>query len=231
MKRVPMALSALALLVAPGGLGLAADAKPSYPAMAPIEQYRIASQRDEIAMARSAAPASISKDAEVMVLGEHGYETVVKGTNGFVCLVERSWSAPFGDPVFWNPKIRGPICMNPAAVRTVLPAEVERTRWALSGVSKADMLARSQKSATANALPAPGSIGYMMSPQGYLSDSDGHWHPHLMFYGPRTTAAALGANLPGSPIFIGEEGPEPTSVFFVPVAKWSDGSSAEADKH
>ena len=226
-----MAAAALALLGAPVGLGIAADAKPAYPNMAPIEQYRIPSQPDEIALARSAAPASISKDAEVMVLGEHGYETVVKGTNGFVCLVERSWAAPFGDPVFWNPKIRGPICMNPAAARTVLPAEVERTKWVLSGVSKAEMLARTQKSAAANTQPAPGSIAYMMSPQGYLSDTAGHWHPHLMFYEPRTTAATLGANLPGSPVIIGAEGPEPTSVFFVPVAQWSDGTSAMGDKH
>jgi hypothetical protein len=199
--------------------------------MAPVEQYRVASQADEIALARSAAPASISKDADVMILGAHGYERAIKGTSGFVCLVERSWAAPFGDPVFWNPKIRGPICMTPAAARTVLPAEVERTAWALSGVSKAEMLARTQKSAAANTLPAPGSIGYMMSRHGYLSDTAGHWHPHLMFYAPRTTAAALGANLPGSPVLIGPDGPDPVSVFFVPVANWSDGTATAVDEH
>ena len=45
----------------------AQDMKTPYPAMAPIEQYRM--DRDaEIALARSAAPASISKDASVMVM-------------------------------------------------------------------------------------------------------------------------------------------------------------------
>src|SRR5580658_8642648 len=89
-----------------------------YPGMAPLDEYLIADQNAEIALARSAAPPSIANDAEVMVLDRQGYKTAVKGTNGFVCLVERSWTAGFGDPAFWNPKIRGPLCFNPAAVRT-----------------------------------------------------------------------------------------------------------------
>jgi len=69
------------------------DAKTPYPSMAPLDQYLIADRDAEIALARSAAPGSISRDAEVMVLGRHGYETVVKGKNGFVCMVWRSWAA------------------------------------------------------------------------------------------------------------------------------------------
>jgi len=68
-------------------------------------------------MARSAAPDSISGDAEVMVLGRHGYETAVKGKNGFVCMVWRSWAAGIDDPDFWNPKLRAPVCFNPPAAR------------------------------------------------------------------------------------------------------------------
>src|SRR6202021_4192854 len=79
-----------------------------YPAMAAVERYRIADPREEIALARTAAPRSISADAEVLVLGKHGYETAVRGRNGFVCLVERSWTAGINDSNFWNPKTRGP---------------------------------------------------------------------------------------------------------------------------
>src|SRR5271166_3287854 len=79
------------------------DAKTLYPSMAPLEQYLIADRNAEIALARSAAPESISRDAEVLVLGRHGYEAAVKGKNGFVCIVERSWMAPFDDPEFLNP--------------------------------------------------------------------------------------------------------------------------------
>ena len=48
----------------------------------------------EIALAKSAAPESISRDAEVMVLGRHGYETVVKGKKAFVCMVARVLERP-----------------------------------------------------------------------------------------------------------------------------------------
>jgi hypothetical protein len=57
----------------------AQDAKTPYPSMAPLEQYLISDRNAEIALARSAAPESISRDAEVLVLGGHGYETGIKG--------------------------------------------------------------------------------------------------------------------------------------------------------
>jgi hypothetical protein len=57
--------------------------------MAPLDQYLMVDRDAEIAMARSAAPEAISRDAYVLVLGRHGYETAVKGKNGFVCVVER----------------------------------------------------------------------------------------------------------------------------------------------
>src|SRR5262249_56215267 len=117
-----------------------AEEKKAYPAMAPIEQYRMASAQEEIALARSAAPASISADAEVLVLGKRGYEVGVKGKNGFVCLVQRSWTAGFADPEFWNPKLRAPDCLNPPAARSVLPQYLQRTESALEGASKQQVL-------------------------------------------------------------------------------------------
>ena len=96
-----------------------APAAPSYPAMAPVEQYRMADSPAEIALARSAAPASVSDKAEILVLGAHGYETAVKGTNGFVCYVGRSWENDISNAEFWNPKNRAPECVNAAAARLV----------------------------------------------------------------------------------------------------------------
>ncbi len=220
-------ISALALLLGTTAPDSAqAEDKAPYPNMAPVEQYRVASRSEEIALARSAAPASISGDAEILVLGEHGYETAVKGKNGFVCLVERGWFAYFDDPVFWNPKIRGPDCLNPAAVRTVLPVNLERTRWVLAGLSKAEMIAKSKSSVAAKQAPAPGAMGYMMSKQGVLSDTDGHWHPHLMFFQRHADVAAWGANLPDSPVLGVEGGPGEPTILFVPLGKWSDGTAA-----
>jgi hypothetical protein len=218
----------LAFLLGAIGSACAGDAKPAYPAMAPVEQYRVASPSKEIALSRSAAPTSISGDASVLTLGDHGYETAVKGKNGFVCMVWRSWAAGYGDAEFWNPKLRAPICLNAAAVRTVLPGYLERTKWVLAGLSRSDMMDRTKAALAANTyvLPEPGAMGFMLSKQGYLSDADGHWHPHLMFFIAHTDPAAWGANLSGSPISAGQGDPEPVTVFFVPVTKWSDGTSA-----
>lgn len=218
----------LALLSSLGASAGTDDAKARYPAMAPLAQYQIASPTEEIALARTAAPNSISSDADILTLGNSGYETPVKGKNGFVCVVERSWGAGFDDAEFWNPKIRAPICFNPVAARTVLPAYLERTQWVLAGVARPDMFRRTQAELMDSTfvLPEPGAMSYMMSRHGYLSDAVGHWHPHLMFYVAHTTGAAWGADLKGSPTFSAQGDPEPVTTFFVPIATWSDGSSA-----
>src|SRR5271165_6541019 len=115
--------------------------KAPYPAMAALDQYLIPDENAEIALARSAAPASISDAAEVMVLRRDGYATAVKGANGFLCIVERSWGKPTHDPEFWSPKVRAPHCFNPAASRTFLPIFLKKTKLVLAGKSKAQILA------------------------------------------------------------------------------------------
>ena len=206
--------------------GAAQGAPAPYPSMAPRDQYLIADRSEEIALARSAAPPSVSDNAEVMVLGGHGFETAIKGTNTFVCLVERAWDKPFDDPEFWNPHMRGPICMNDAAARTVLPTLLERAEWALSGLSPAEMSERSKTSAKANMAPATGAMSYMMSKQQYLSDTAPQWHPHVMFFTPSTDPGAWGANLQGSPVLQATMSSQVT-FFFIPVRKWSDGTLAD----
>ena len=206
--------------------GAAHGAPSPYPNMAPREQYLIADRAEEIALARSAAVPSIADNAGVIVLGAHGYETAVKGTNGFVCLVERAWDKPFEDPEFWNPKMRAPDCLNAAAVSTVLPSYLERAEWALSGLSKSEMEQRSKTSAKANLPPAPGAMAYMLSKQQYLSVDGGRWHPHVMFFTQRTAPDAWGANLKDSPV-LGTDDSTPFTTFFIPVRKWSDGTLAE----
>lgn len=189
----------------------------------------IADRSEEIALARSAAPAAVSKDADAMVLGAHGYETAGKGTNGFVCFVERSWDSGFDQPEFWNPKIRAPICMNAAAARSVLPADLERAEWALSGLSLADMRESTKTSAKAKVTPASGAMSFMLSKEGYLSDANRHWYPHIMFFQASAKAADWGANLPHSPV-VALEG-NPLTLFFIPVAKWSDGTPVDMGGH
>jgi hypothetical protein len=206
-------------------------AQSAYPKMAPAEQYMM--QRDaEITLARTAAPDSISRDADVFVLGPHGYESAVKGKNGFVCVVLRSWTAPAGDPNFWNPKLRGPACFNAAGARSYLPIVYKKTDWVLSGQSAEQMFASVKSSFAKKELSAmePGSMCYMMSRDQYLGDAGKHWHPHLMFFVPETSAMAWGAGLPGSPVIEAQEPEDHLTIFMIPVGKWSDGT-AELTAH
>src|SRR5512146_1653251 len=226
MKKSDLLLRTLPLLLA--FAAQAQDRKAAaYPEMAPIAQYRISARDDEIALARSAAPPSISADAEVLVLGDRGYETAVKGKNGFVCFVERSWDAGFDDPEFWNPKLRAPNCFNPPAVRTELPQYLMRTEWVLAGVGRQEMEAKTRSAFARHEFksPEPGALSFMLSKSGYLSDdAAGPWLPHVMFFVPHGQAAAWGAGLEGSPI-IGKDGSDiESTVLFVPVRRWSDGS-------
>ena len=204
-----------------------------YASMAPLDRYLIADRNAEIALAKSAAPKAISDNADVMVLERQGYKTAAKGTNGFVCMVERSWTAPFGDPEFWNPKIRGPICFNPAAARTYLPITISRTRLALAGKSEAQIRDAIDSAFDKRELPPleAGAMCYMLSKQGYLGDHAGHFHPHLMFWVERAKLESWGAGTPGSPIIGAEEIPGRLTIFIVPVGKWSDGTPEGHDQN
>ena len=212
MKRVFVALSVIpfALIHAQG--------------MAPAEQYRM-DRAAEIALARTAAPASISGDADVLVLGTAGYETAAKGKNGFVCIVQRAWANDFSNQTeFWNPKVRAPLCFNAAAARSVLPDYLTRTKLVLAGTPKAKL-----EAASGAVKPENGAMVYMLSKQGYLGDNvGGPWHPHLMFLLPRTPDGAWGANADHSPVMEYDAPTAPYTTFLVPVARWSDGSADSA---
>ena len=231
MPRTPSAAALLLALAAP------VAAQGTYP---PVDRYLL--PRDaEIALARSAAPASVAKDASVLVLTRKGYETAVEGKNGFVCLVDRGWQAAFDDPEFWNPKVRAPTCLNPQAARSFLPMQHKRTELVLSGASKDEIKSRIMSGVEKKEFPTPeiGAMSYMMSKQQHLADRFGHWHPHLMFYLPGGTikAADWGANLSKSPVMCSPEQMsdgrrEPVLVFVVPVSHWSDDTPAPApEKH
>jgi hypothetical protein len=202
----------------------------AYPSMAPLNQYLM--DRDaEVALARTAAPEAVSRQAEVQVLTAHGYELAIKGTNGFVCVVERGWMSPFGSADFWNPKLRGPICFNPAAARSVFPLTIKRTELILAGLSNAQIIENLKAASSRRELPVleGGAMSYMMSKGAYLTDAGAHNMSHLMIYAPLTDAGSWGADLTGSPIMFSGQfqgAPEPITVFLIPVAKWSDGTKA-----
>ncbi len=223
-----MQLLALACLAASTTITRAEEQQAMYAQMAPLSKYMIADPNAEIALARSAAPPSISDKAEIMILGPHGYTTAVRGTNGFVCYVERSWAKNTDAPDFWNPKMRSPNCFNHAAAATISRLYFLKTTLVLVGKSKAEIAQRIAAAQASGELPAPapGAMCYMMSKQQYLNDAVGSWHSHLMFYAPGSVAADWGANLPGSPLIAAIDRQAHYTVFMMIASHWSDGSPA-----
>ncbi|HEV2289867.1 MAG TPA: hypothetical protein VGR81_13060 [Candidatus Acidoferrales bacterium] len=209
--RIVAAVLVLVILAAAGATAQSAeDLKKKYPKMAPIDEYLM--NRDaEIALARSAAPEAISKDASVLVLTRKGWETAVKGTNGFVCLVERGWTGHVDFPEVWNPKIRGADCLNPAAVRSVLPTYYKLTQMALAGDSEEERIAGIQAAyAKKELLPVePGAMGYMMSKKSYLADGTSNNLCHVM-------------------PFVAAQKMPPMRTLVIAVLTWSDGTPADS---
>jgi|SRR5579863_2424897 len=200
-------------------------------AMGPLSRY-LMDRTAEIAIARSAAPGSISSKATIMVLGSHGYVAAAQGTNGFTCLVERAWVRPFDSPIFWHQKFLSPVCYNAAASRSVLLYTYKRTELALSG-SSARQIQQAMVAAIAShalPIPEPDSMAYMMSKSQRVGDDPIQWYPHLMFFMPiadrANSGASWGADLDGSPVVYdsGHKMLEPWAQFFIPITHWSDGT-------
>jgi len=230
----------LMLVISIGFLVPKGAAQPDkYSKMAPVDQY-LMERNAEILLARSAAPDSISSDATILVLGRQGYETAVRGKNGFVCMVERSWMEAFDSPEFWNPKVRGAECLNRQAARSIVPIADLRTRMVMAGHSKAEIVSALKAAFAKKQLPEleSGNMVFMMSKSAYLYDAGDHNGPHVMFFTALQDGKDWGAGAAGSPVVSGPywflsskeasqaKGLPPILVFAVEVAKWSDGTAA-----
>jgi len=202
------------------------DSASRYSRMLPLAQYLIADRRVEIVLARSAAPRSISDHADILVLGAQGYEIAAHGTNGFVCMVDRAWTSDFDDPDYMNPTVREPTCFNAAAARTILPRVYAKTRLALQGATRKEMIdsMRAEYARHELPMPEPGAMSYMMAKQTYFGPYYGEGDPHLMFFFPRTDSLEWGGGLPGSPVIVHQDFPEPITTFVIPLSRWTDGT-------
>jgi hypothetical protein len=212
---------------------VAQNTKNLYPAMAPLDQYLIADEKAEVVFARSAAPASISDSAEVMVLQRDGYKTVVNGTNGFVCLVERSWGQGTDEAEFWNPKMRAPHCFNAQAAKSFAQIYLMKTKLVLAGKSKAEIANAIATALDQKQLPAlePGAMAYMMSKQQYLNDQGKAWHSHTMFFSPGDMTKSWAADDPNSPVMMVNDPQERVTILLVLADKWSDGTASSSQPH
>jgi hypothetical protein len=171
-----------------------AAGQKAYP---PIAQYLM--PRDaEVALARTAGPASIADRAAVKVLTGTGYEIASQGDNGAVCLVMRGFTAPTYTPaplrdLVYDATIRAPICFAAPAVRTVLPYYELRTRLALAG-RHPDQIATALEAAYVRGELPPrdaATFAYMFSAHQHLGEV-GAWHPHMMVFVPYADRATVG---------------------------------------
>jgi hypothetical protein len=196
-----------------------------------LTPYLIADRATEVAMARSAAPRNVSDSATVLVLTRTGYVEAAHGTNGFTCLVLRSFLGGLDDPTFWSPKVRAPNCYNPPAARTVVLEIERRAEWIMTGVNRTDIIARTRRAYATHEFPMPaaGAMTYMLSHDQYLADTNPHWMPHLMFFYDRSLpGAAWGAGGMTAPIIDGSASDPgyPVLTLLIPVRQWSDGTPA-----
>ena len=190
-------LAAVLLLGTTTTINLAVATPYDKDELAALVEYLPESEEAEVLLAQSAAPSHVSADAEVLVLTSDGYSIARQGTNGFVCLVERSWAGSFRYVgAFWDPQIRAPICYNRHAANYVLPLYILRTKLALAGKDRAQIKTALDEAVSSGDLKAPPgtAMSYMMSGGQYLHPDIGRWLPHLMIWIPYTEQSDWGGN-------------------------------------
>lgn len=161
-----------------------------------VELPPLLPEAEEIALAQSAAPPAISRDATVLVLRRGGYVSVVTGTNGFTCMVDR---------IFVDS--REPICYNPEAGATIMQMQLRRAALRARGLDAASIEREIEAAFARGELREPQelALGYMFSSgQVIITDSGTHkgrWMPHLMVYRPGLQWGAVGrSGEPGHPV-------------------------------
>lgn len=190
-----------------------------------IDEY-LMDEGYEVALARSAAPEHVSKRARLLVLRKDGYHEVAAGTNGFTCLVERSWSSPIGPHRdFFNRELRAPICYNDEASRTILGDYLRRTELVLGGSSIGDVREAIERDIGTGMLRAPHgfAMSYMLSGGQRLGSEVGRFKPHLMIYVPYTTPEQLGSPPAGCEhVCIFEHAGGPLAALILPMKEFNE---------
>jgi hypothetical protein len=189
-------------------------------------------REQQIQLALSAAPTEVSSKASVYILGPKGYEKVREGTNGFSCLIERSFRGT-------TQTSSAPACFDAEGSRTIMVAYLRREELRAEGKSEEEVkddIAKGYKDGRFE-VPGPGFL-FMMSNENYVYDSEskesGFVPPHLMFYAPNKTAKDVGYESV-SPTMVPHltgSGVGPESLLVVAAKKPAeDSSSGDSHKH
>jgi hypothetical protein len=212
--------------------GAAAQDKPQEPARE-VHLVTASTPRErQIDLALSAAPTEVSSKAAVYILGPKGYEKVREGTNGFSCLIERSFKGT-------TQTSSAPACFDAEGSGSIMVAYLRREELRAEGKSEEEVkedIAQGYKDGRFK-VPGPGFL-YMMSNENFVynnvSGKSGFVAPHLMFYAPNKTANDVGYDSvsPTMVPYLTGSGIGPESLLVVAAEKPSQGDSAgESHKH
>ncbi len=190
-------------------LALAPQDSEKIPAMLPRAQ--------EVALAETAGPLHIVRDAAIYALEKDGYVLAREGTNGFTCLVLRSF-----------PGSQEPECYDAEGTATLLPRRLDEARFRAEGLTREQVSAKIAAGFEAGKYRAPRRPGivYMLSCKNYVPIDDTgsriiHYQPHFMFYSPYLTNADIGGGSPENdrwmPFVIAEGSPE--ALIIVPTGE------------
>ncbi|NVE93530.1 hypothetical protein [Altererythrobacter lutimaris] len=200
-------------------------------------QAYLMDESEEIALSRSAAPASISAEANVLVLQADGsFRAAVQGTNGWTCFTGRSWSGPaqFEDGKrawtanAFDTTIRAPQCFNKAATGSMLKMHRIATKHFMNGATTDEVDLAIGYALTTGEIEQPqvGAMSYMYSPDQVLTPDGGRFHPHVMIYQPHVTQEDFGRGSPMEGVPMVTEGGSVFATTVILSSHWSDGTPA-----
>src|ERR1700677_101190 len=120
------------LLIGVLSSGAAAQDTPQEPTRE-IQLVTASTPRErQIELALSAAPTEVSSKAAVYILGPKGYKKVREGTNGFSCLIERSF-------VGTTQTSSAPACFDAEGSRTLMLTYLRKEEMRAEGKSEAEI--------------------------------------------------------------------------------------------
>ncbi len=176
---------------------------------------------EELRLAATAAPDSVSRNASFYRLGATGFEEEVKGSNDWHCFVQRAFFVRTENGDGYDTRIRAPHCINAEGAATRMQEIFMRTRLALEGLASHEIDAIIDAAYASGDLRPPRGFAmtYMMSTEQWLGERIGAWLPHLMFWVPYLENEDAGGNPPlGELPFIASDSGTRSAVLIVPVA-------------
>ena len=176
---------------------------------------------EELKLAATAAPSTVTRNASYYVLTDRGFQLEVRGDNGWHCFVERAFFLRTSNGEDYDTSVRAPHCINTEGAATRMQDVFLQARLALEGLDQQAIQAAVNAAYESGSLRPPTGLAmtYMMSPQQWLGESAGHWYPHLMFWIPYLENSEVGGNAPmGVLPFIGSDSGSRSAVLIVAVA-------------